>query len=112
MKLMAWLTAPFAQPTTDATPATTVPSDTPVMIALPAPLAGSDLVAMAETRLAQHHKDGADLVVSLRRMITSAPAIARRVVDAAHLGRESERQAAIVLREYARTGVALVPEAL
>lgn len=106
MDLKAWITAPFAQPTAHVTPV----SDHPVMIALPVAPGASDATMIAESRLRQNHRDGAALSDALRLMIARAPQVAEAVIHAANLGRESERQAAAVLRVFAETRVAMVPD--
>lgn len=94
---------------TPATPAT--PAQAPqVMIATaPAPALDTDRYAEARTRLLRNHRDGSALVALLDRMIIKAPAIAAQTIMACTLGRETERQAAVTLREYGRTKTAVAP---
>lgn len=87
------------------TPATPAPQ---VMITT-APTQDADRYAEARTRLLRNHRDGSTLVDLLDRMIIKAPAIAAQTIMACTLGRETERQAAVTLREYGRTKTAVAP---
>lgn len=111
MSTASYLAAPFAQPSTQGTPLPKI-SDAPVMIALPVAPGASDQTMIAEGRLRMNHRDGAELSILLRKVIMRAPAVADKIIAAANLGRESERQAAEALRIFGKTKIAVVPESL
>lgn len=71
-----------------------------------------DSVVLFRSKVLLDETDGVDLLSALDRMVMRHNRFAQRVVSVGSLGALSYARAIDALRTYARTGVAVMPEAL
>lgn len=110
MTVKAWITAPFAQPTTQGTPVSPV-SDHPVMIALPVAVGHDDSTMIFRSALLKREATGSDLVTAFDRLAMVHPQVASQVVAAGSLGGLVHWGRAVrTLGVYMTTGTAMVPQ--
>ncbi len=107
MKHATWLSAPFAQPTTQGSSvAVTQPSPAPVAMGC------DDTVILFRSSLLRTQADGVALRAAFDRMAAAHPMIAAGIASLGSLGRVSYERAVTALITYARTGVATTPHPL
>lgn len=110
MKVKAWLSAPFAQPTPEVTPVSPV-SDHPVVLALPVAVGHDDSTMVFRSALLKREATGSELVTAFDRLVMVHPGVASQVVAAGSLGGLVHWGRAVrCLGVYLATGTAMAPE--
>lgn len=108
MTVKAWITAPFAQPKAQVTPASPVSAPS---VALPVAVGHDDSTMIFRSALLKREATGSELVSAFDRLARVHPMVASQVVAAGSLGGLVHWGRAVrTLGVYLSTGTAVAPE--